>query len=96
MDDLTDGTTANHHVIPAGNMHTTTITCAPQSASTGDLADVAVGSGGTLNPTTAITLCTAATGGGGGTFDVNAGLSLNVPASVAAGHYVAKMTLLIT
>ena len=68
----------------------------PASAATGVASDVAVGAGGALDPTVAITLCTAAPGGGGGTFNVNVGLSLNVPASIAAGHYVAQMTLLIT
>ena len=99
MTNLTDGTAgatpANHHAIPAGNMHTTTVTCAPQAAS-GVATDVAAGAGGTLDPTSSITLCTAATGGGGGTFDINVGLTLNVPASIAAGHYVSQMTLLIT
>jgi hypothetical protein len=100
MTDLTDGsagaTPANHHAIPAGNMSTTTITCAPESSSTGVATDVAAGAGGSFDPTTPITLCTAAPGGGGGTFKVNAGLSLLVPASIAAGQYVAQMTLLIT
>jgi hypothetical protein len=58
--------------------------------------DVSVGAGGSLDPTTAITLCTAIPGGGGGTFDISSNLSLVVPASVAAGHYTATMTLLVT
>jgi hypothetical protein len=100
MGNLTDGTAgaspANHHAIPAGNLSTSGVACAPHAVTTGVASDVSVGAGGSLDPTTAITLCTAIPGGGGGTFDISSNLSLVVPASVAAGHYTATMTLLVT
>jgi hypothetical protein len=100
MNNLTDGTNgatpANHHAIPAANVSTNNVACSPLSSSTGVASDVAAGLGGSFDPTAPITLCTAVTGGGGGTFTIDSGLSMLVPASIAAGHYTATMTFLVT
>ncbi|HET6914955.1 MAG TPA: hypothetical protein VFH56_02585 [Acidimicrobiales bacterium] len=45
---------------------------------------------------TPVDLCSAAPGGGGGTFNCDAGLALVVPAFVAAGPYQATLDLVIT
>jgi hypothetical protein len=47
-------------------------------------------------PDSAVTLCSAPSGGGGGAFNCDASLSLAVPPYVAAGSYSATMDLLTT
>jgi len=47
-------------------------------------------------PDSAVTLCSAPTGGGGGAFNCDASLSLAVPPYVAAGTYTDTMDLLTT
>jgi hypothetical protein len=96
LTDITDGTSTTNHVIPASKMSASGITCAPQSASTGNAAEATAGGGGAFDTVTPLTLCTAGAGGGGGTFDIDAVLSLLVPASVHAGSYTGTMTFLIT
>jgi hypothetical protein len=45
--------------------------------------------------TTPINLCTAPAGGGGGTFECGASLSLVIPAFVAAGHYQSTLDIIV-
>jgi len=94
--DFADAVGGTHHTIPASSLDASGITCAPQSSSTGDAADVVAGSAGSFDNSTALTLCTAASGGGGGTFDIGSDVSLLVPASVAAGTYTSTVTITVT
>jgi hypothetical protein len=104
QDDLQGPLVGNHHVIPVSGfnwvpsvgLHT------PTSGYAGDVAagpatttgfDKSVAHGGTG---TSRTLCTAAAGGGGGTFDCKANLTLVVPAGVAAGSYSAVLVITVT
>jgi len=99
MTDLvTDGGGGNK-TIAASNMHWAP-TCDPIDADGDGIVDglgtdVASGDGATLDPTIGRTLCTAAPGGGGGTFTSNAALDLFVRANVAAGDYRATITFLL-
>lgn len=101
MTDLENGLGAGNNVIPAANMEWTP-SCDPIDASVppdgiidGNPAEVASGAVADLDNTVAATLCTAAPGGGGGTFTGDAGLNLFVDANVAAGSYQATLTLLL-
>lgn len=51
---------------------------------------------GVSESSTPIDLCSAASGGGGGTFNCDAGLALVVPAFVAAGTYQATLDLVVS
>jgi hypothetical protein len=64
----------------------------------GNLADVRVGATAALNNTSgpAQTLCSAPSGGGGGSYTCGASLALTIPAYVAAGTYSAVLTVLLT
>ena len=73
------------------------------AASTLPVASQAAGLNGATGPypgsteaTTPVDLCDAPTGGGGGTFSCNAGLSLVVPAWVAAGTYQSTLDLVVS
>ena len=94
--DLSDGSSAADNTIPAGNLKTSSVTCAPDATAVGGiLTEVTAGAGGALSKTVGQTLCQAPSGGGGGTFDINADLSLLVPASVASGTYTSTMTFTV-
>lgn len=95
LTDISDGTSTTNHVIPASKMSASGISCLPQAAS-GNAGEATAGGGGAFDTVTPLTLCTAGAGGGGGTFDIDAVLSLLVPASVHAGSYTGTMTFLIT
>jgi len=82
------------NTIPAGNLSwvpsVTAVTGTAGQASAGPSATF------TVPPAPAVTLCAAPAGGGGGTFDCNASLSLAVPPYVAAGTYQAVMDIVLT
>ncbi len=81
------------HFFPAGNLSWSP-SCTPAPGSTADPADVTPGPvDAQLDPVTAATLCSAAPGGGGGGWVTGASLSLQVPASIAAGNYRATLTI---
>jgi hypothetical protein len=91
MADLTTGANPDaNHTIPAASVKWTPA-CA---ASVGIGAEVAAGTAGAI-PTNAA-LCTAASGGGGGTFTADAAITVDVAASKAAGAYSGKLTLTLT
>ncbi len=101
MTDLENGLGGGSNVIPASDMEWTP-SCDPIDASVppdgildGNPAEVISGPVADLDNTVGATLCTAAPGGGGGTFAGNADLNLFVGASTAAGSYQATMTLLL-
>lgn len=89
------GDAPSTHVIPAGNLSWTPA-CAPAPGTGGVPAEVAAGAPGPFDPTTPRTLCSAPPGGGGGTWHLDAELSLMVPASIAASQYRATLTLLVS
>jgi hypothetical protein len=107
QDDLLNATPhGNHNTIPVSGFNwTPAVSLNVASPPSGFLADVVAGaatsagfdksvaSGGTG---TARTLCSAAPGGGGGTFNCAAALTLKVPAGVAAGAYSAVLQITIT
>lgn len=88
------GNTANNY-IPAANL-TWTPAVSLTFAGSGDLTQVTAGPVSPLSKTTGVTLCSAATGGGGGSYDCTAAVDLFVPASVAAGTYTAVLDVVIT
>ncbi|HEY6531496.1 MAG TPA: WxL domain-containing protein, partial [Acidimicrobiales bacterium] len=88
--DLTTGVGADaNHTLPAASI-TWTPACA---ATTGTSAEVAPGAAGGI---ASATLCQAAAGGGGGVFTADAGISVPVPATKAAGLYSGTLTLTLT
>ena len=81
-----------NHVIPAGNLGWTPF-CAPAVGSVADPAEVIAGPPASLDPVIPVTLCSAAPGGGGGSWTADALLFLDVPASIAAATYQATLTI---
>ncbi|NUR60450.1 MAG: hypothetical protein HOV87_17585 [Catenulispora sp.] len=86
--------------IPAGNVTASGLTCAGNPAGTQPYPSApTAGSGGALDPNTAITLCSQAAGGTnpptvtGGDFLVGAALNLKVPAYVLQGTYTGIVTI---
>ncbi|GAA2020101.1 hypothetical protein GCM10009839_15900 [Catenulispora yoronensis] len=86
--------------IPAGNVSAAGLTCAGNPAGTQPYPSTpTAGSGGALDPNTAITLCSQAAGGTnpptvtGGDFLVGAALTLKVPAYVLQGTYTGTVTI---
>jgi hypothetical protein len=87
-----DFTTAgtDHNVIDASNL-----SAAPSvvlaSPGSGELSEVTAGAASALSKTAPTNLATAHSGGGGGSFRVDAGLDLKVPASIIPGTYSATL-----
>jgi hypothetical protein len=86
--------------IPAGNVTASGLTCAGNPAGTQPYPSApTAGSGGALDPNTAITLCSQAAGGTnpptvtGGDFLVGSALNLKVPAYVLQGTYTGTVTI---
>jgi len=81
--------------IPASNLSWTpsVVLVSPGS---GDLGQVVAGAPTSLSKTVGATLCSAAVGGGGGTYRCLAALDLAIPASVAAGTYTVVLNITIT
>jgi hypothetical protein len=107
QDDLLNATPqGNHNTIPVSGFNwTPSVSLSVAVPPSGFLADVAAGAATAAGfdksvanggGGTARTLCVAAPGGGGGTFNCAAGLTLNVPAGVAAGSYSAVLQITIT
>ena len=94
MTDFTkSGNVVSNNTIPAAKLSLTP-TCTPVGGALG--AEVATGPASTaLSNSTGIRICDAASGGGGGTYDMTGALSLKVPASVRAGDYTATLTFLM-
>lgn len=96
MSDLTLSGGGTNSTIVASNM-TLTPTCAPSSATTGSSTGITAGglaqAFGGANP---VSLCTAAVGQGGGTYAVDGGLSLVIPATIRSGSYTSTITVLLT
>ncbi len=86
---------APNHFMPAGNL-TWLPGCAPATGSTADPLEATAGPAASLDPVVAATLCSAAPGGGGGAWEADAILVLNVPSSIAAGTYQATLTIVAT
>ena len=61
----------------------------------GLLGDVVAGPASTLSKTTAKTLAVAGQGGGGGTWQADAALTLRVPSYVNKGTYFATLDLVL-
>jgi hypothetical protein len=106
QDDLQGPSIGLHHTIPVSGFNWTPAkalnVASPPSGFLSDVTagaatasgfdkSVANGGGGTAR-----TLCFALPGGGGGTFNCSAGLTLVVPAGVAAGAYSAVLQITIT
>jgi hypothetical protein len=77
--------------IDKSNLSIGSIVCAPHAGNLN--AAGTVGAGGTFASTQ--TLCSAAAGSSGGTFDVTKSFTLNVPSSVFAGTYWATVQYLV-
>lgn len=87
------GGSASNATIPASKLTTT-----PSCAAVGDalIAEVSTGPASAMSTSSGIPMCTAANGGGGGTFRVDGALTLKIPASVRAGEYSATYTFLLS
>ena len=84
----------SHNTIPASNLSwTPSVSLAV--AEDGLAGDVAAGPASALSKTTAKTLAVAASGGGGGTWQADAALSLIVPSYVNKGVYSATLDLVL-
>jgi hypothetical protein len=83
---------ADHNVIDASNLSATpsVVLASPGS---GELSEVVAGAASALSKTTQTNLATAHSGGGGGSFRVDAGLDLKVPASIIPGTYSATLDI---
>jgi hypothetical protein len=88
---LTTGAGGTNRTIPADQVSWTP---ACGAASGSNAAEVVAGSAGAIPTNSA--LCTAASGGGGGTFTADAGITVSVAPSVAAGLYTGTLTLTLT
>ena len=81
---------------PSDQLPTAAFTAAPAAPTTpdgSDLTGVAAGAGGTLLPATPITLMSAASGSGVGTYRESPVLSLTVPVTASSGVYRSVITL---
>jgi hypothetical protein len=104
QDDLLNATpVGNHNTIPVSGFNwTPAVSLNVAVPPSGFLADVTAGAAtvagfdAITHTGTGRTLCSAASGGGGGTFNCAAGISLVVPAGMAAGNYSAVLQITIT
>jgi hypothetical protein len=94
LNEATAGRSVNNS-IPASNLSWTP-TVALASPDSGALDQVAPGQASALSSTAGTTLCTAGTGGGGGSYLCTASLDLLIPGSVAVGTYTAVLNLTVT
>ena len=94
MSDLQLATSVSNNSIAASEF-TMTPTCVLKTATSGDLTERVVGSAAALDNTVGVPMCTAAAGGGGGTFVIDGGLSVTVPATLRSGSFSATLTILI-
>ena len=82
--------------IQASNMAVSPI-CAPVSATTGSATGITAGAASqAFGGATPVALCSAAVGEGGGTYAVDGGLNLTVPATIRSGSYSSTITVLLT
>ena len=94
MSDLQLATTVSNNSIAASEF-TMTPTCVLATTTSGDLTEIVVGSAAALDNTVGVPMCSAAAGGGGGSFTIDGGLSVTVPATLRSGSFSATLTILI-
>jgi hypothetical protein len=84
---------------PTDRLPASAFTAAPAAPTTpdgSDLTGVAAGAGGTFDAVTPITLMSAASGRGVGTYRENPSLSLTVPVAATAGVFRSVITLSVS